>query len=52
MEQFLTVAECARLLRVAGYRDVFVERQTFGIAHLVGGRKTGALAAEGSTGLA
>ncbi len=38
MGEFLTPAEFADLLAELGYRDVLVRRQTFGIAHLVGGR--------------
>lgn len=38
MGEFLTTTEFAALLEEYGYRDVFVERQTFGIAHIVGGR--------------
>jgi len=37
MDHFLTVAEYQALLREAGCRDVFAERMTLGIAHLVGG---------------
>ena len=39
-EQFLTPGELAGLLADSGYGEVFVERQTFGIAHIVGGRKS------------
>jgi demethylmenaquinone methyltransferase/2-methoxy-6-polyprenyl-1,4-benzoquinol methylase len=38
MGEFLTAREFASLLEEMGYTDVFVERQTFGIAHIVGGR--------------
>jgi demethylmenaquinone methyltransferase/2-methoxy-6-polyprenyl-1,4-benzoquinol methylase len=38
-ERFLSVAEFAALVRDAGLTDVRVERQSFGVAHLVCGRK-------------
>ena len=38
MGEFLTASEFAALLEEYGYGDVFVERQTLGIAHIVGGR--------------
>jgi demethylmenaquinone methyltransferase/2-methoxy-6-polyprenyl-1,4-benzoquinol methylase len=38
MGEFLTPAEFADLLREFGFNEVFIERQTFGIAHIVGGR--------------
>ena len=38
MGEFLTPGEFAALLREFGFVDVFIERQTFGIAHIVGGR--------------
>lgn len=38
MGEFLTAREFASLLEEFGFEDVFVERQTFGIAHIVGGR--------------
>ncbi len=38
MDEFLTPAGFASLLQEYGFRDVFIERQTFGIAHIVGGR--------------
>ena len=38
MDQFLTPDEFAALLVEYGFGEIFVERQTFGIAHLVGGR--------------
>ena len=38
MGEFLTPDEFAALLREFGFEDVFIERQTFGIAHIVGGR--------------
>jgi len=38
MGEFLTPDEFAALLGEFGFTDIFVERQTFGIAHLVGGR--------------
>ena len=38
MDEFLTPGEFAGLLGEHGFGEVFVERQTFGIAHLVGGR--------------
>jgi demethylmenaquinone methyltransferase/2-methoxy-6-polyprenyl-1,4-benzoquinol methylase len=38
MGEFLTPTEFAELLREHGFEDVFIERQTFGIAHIVGGR--------------
>jgi demethylmenaquinone methyltransferase/2-methoxy-6-polyprenyl-1,4-benzoquinol methylase len=39
MDRFLTAAAYRDLLAAEGFTDVFVERQTFGIAHLVGGRR-------------
>ncbi len=36
--EFLTPDEFAALLAEFEFTDVFVERQTFGIAHIVGGR--------------
>jgi len=38
MGEFLTTSEFAALLGEHGFEEVFVERQTFGIAHIVGGR--------------
>jgi ubiquinone/menaquinone biosynthesis methyltransferase len=38
MGRFLTPGEYARMLEDAGFRDVFIKRLTFGIAHIVGGR--------------
>lgn len=38
MERFLSAEACCQLLRAEGCQDVFVERLTLGIAHLVGGR--------------
>lgn len=38
MEAFLTPREFSELLEAHGFGEVFIERQTFGIAHLVGGR--------------
>lgn len=38
MGEFLTAREFAALLEEFGFEEVFVERQTFGIAHIVGGR--------------
>ena len=38
MDQFLTVREFRDLLAEYGFSDVAVERQTFGIAHIVSGR--------------
>ena len=38
MGEFLTPGEFADLLREFGFTEVFIERQTFGIAHIVGGR--------------
>lgn len=38
MGRFLSTAEYAEVLQEAGFGEVFVERMTFGIAHLVGGR--------------
>jgi ubiquinone/menaquinone biosynthesis methyltransferase len=38
MGEFLTPDEFAALLGEFGFTDVFIERQTFGIAHIVGGR--------------
>ncbi len=39
MGEFLTPDEFGALLVELGYEGVFSERQTFGIAHIVGGRK-------------
>ncbi len=39
MDAFLSVTEFGALLREFGYEDIFVERQTLGIAHIVGGRR-------------
>jgi len=39
MGRFLTPTEFAELLRAEGFTDVFVERQTLGISHIVGGRR-------------
>jgi len=39
MQRFLTPMEYADLLRDAGFKDVTIERMTFGIAHVVGGRQ-------------
>jgi len=39
MGQFQSAGEFATLLQEYGYKEVFVERQTLGIAHLVGGRR-------------
>jgi len=41
MDRFVTAPELADLLVAADYGEVFVERQTLGIAHLVGGRRPG-----------
>ena len=38
MGEFLTPAEFADLLGEYGFTETFIERQTFGIAHIVGGR--------------
>ncbi len=38
MGEFLTPSEFADLLREFGFAEVIIERQTFGIAHIVGGR--------------
>jgi demethylmenaquinone methyltransferase/2-methoxy-6-polyprenyl-1,4-benzoquinol methylase len=38
MGEFLTPEEFRRLLTEYGFVETFVERQTFGIAHIVGGR--------------
>lgn len=38
MDRFLTTTEFADLMAEYGFDEVFVERQTFGIAHIVGGR--------------
>ncbi len=38
MDEFLTTSEFADLLAEFGFGDVIVERQTFGIAHIVSGR--------------
>jgi len=39
MDAFLTPSEFMDLLVEFGYTDVYVERQTYGIAHIVGGRR-------------
>ncbi len=39
MSQFQSVGEFASLLQEYGYGEVFVVRQTLGIAHLIGGRR-------------
>jgi hypothetical protein len=39
MDAFLSVTEFGALLRECGYEDIFEERQTLGIAHIVGGRR-------------
>jgi ubiquinone/menaquinone biosynthesis methyltransferase len=41
MSRFLTVGQYADAMRRSGFRDVFVERMTLGVAHLVGGRRDG-----------
>jgi len=41
MGRFLTPREYAAQLEQAGFGEVFVERQTLGIAHIVGGRLPG-----------
>lgn len=38
MGRFLSPAEFAEMLEQEGFGEVFIERQTFGIAHIVGGR--------------
>ena len=38
MGEFLTPTEFTELLGEFGFTEVFIERQTFGIAHIVGGR--------------
>jgi len=38
MGEFLTPTEFADLLGEYGFTETFIERQTFGIAHIVGGR--------------
>lgn len=38
MGEFLTPTDFAQLLKEYGFEEVFIERQTFGIAHIVGGR--------------
>ena len=38
MGEFLTPTEFADLLGEYGFTEVVIERQTFGIAHIVGGR--------------
>ena len=38
MGEFLTPTRFAELLTEHGFEEVFIERQTFGIAHIVGGR--------------
>lgn len=39
MDSFLSAAAYRELLAQAGFADVFVERLTLGVAHLVGGRR-------------
>ncbi len=39
MEAFMTPTEFARLLAENGFTDIFIDRQTFGIAHIVGARR-------------
>lgn len=39
MDRFLSAAQYAALLQREGGREVFVERLTLGIAHLIGGRR-------------
>jgi demethylmenaquinone methyltransferase/2-methoxy-6-polyprenyl-1,4-benzoquinol methylase len=39
MAGFLSVAGFAAMLSQAGYLEIFVERQTLGIAHVIGGRR-------------
>ncbi len=36
---FVTPSHLAGLLREAGYEEIFAERETLGVAHLVGGRR-------------
>lgn len=38
MEEFLTPTQFVELLAEYGFTETFIERQTFGIAHIVGGR--------------
>lgn len=38
MGEFLTPTEFAALLAEFGFEEIIIERQTFGIAHIVGGR--------------
>jgi len=38
MGEFLTPAQFAALLQESGFGETIIERQTFGIAHIVGGR--------------
>jgi len=40
MDRFVTSMEYQEMLRAEGFTEVFVERMTFGIAHLVGGRRS------------
>ena len=40
MGQFLTPGEFQGLMKEYGFEEIFVERQTFGIAHIVGGKRT------------
>lgn len=42
MAAFLTPAEFAQLLAEFGYTAIYLERQTYGVAHIVGGRRTDA----------
>ncbi len=40
MEAFMTPTEFSRLLVENGFTDTFIDRQTFGIAHIVGARRS------------
>lgn len=41
MGRFLSPAEFAGMLAQEGFTEIYIERQTFGIAHIVGGRLPG-----------
>jgi len=40
MDEFLTPTQFTEVMREVGFVDLFVRRQTLGIAHLIGGRST------------
>ncbi|MFH1843833.1 MAG: ubiquinone/menaquinone biosynthesis methyltransferase [bacterium] len=41
MDEFLTPTQLTEVMREVGFVDIFVRRQTLGIAHLIGGRLAG-----------